>query len=121
MEGRRHRQLFAKRLHAAAGARLQRDLGKGARRRQDQQDAAVLLGLGGNVEAECERLLPYTPATNLLYGLREAIAMLLEEGLEAVFARHQRLAAAARTAVQHWGLEVLCLEPSDIHRCSPRC
>ena len=39
---------------------------------------------------------PYTPATNLLYGLREAIAMLLEEGLENVFARHQRLAAATR-------------------------
>src|SRR5437667_12441816 len=39
--------------------------------------------------------------------------MLLEEGLDAVFARHQRLAAATRTAVQHWGLEVLCLEPSE--------
>jgi alanine-glyoxylate transaminase/serine-glyoxylate transaminase/serine-pyruvate transaminase len=56
---------------------------------------------------------PYTPATNLLYGLREAIAMLLEEGLEEVFARHQRLAAAARTAVEHWGLEVLCQEPAE--------
>jgi alanine-glyoxylate transaminase / serine-glyoxylate transaminase / serine-pyruvate transaminase len=56
---------------------------------------------------------PYTPATNLLYGLREAIAMLLEEGLEAVFARHKRLAAATRAAVTHWGLEVLCLEPSE--------
>jgi alanine-glyoxylate transaminase / serine-glyoxylate transaminase / serine-pyruvate transaminase len=56
---------------------------------------------------------PYTPATNLLYGLREAISMLLEEGLEAVFARHQRLAAATREAVTHWGLEVLCLEPSE--------
>src|SRR3954462_15294133 len=56
---------------------------------------------------------PYTPATNLLYGLREAIAMLLEEGLDAVFARHQRLAAATRAAVTHWGLEVLCLEPSE--------
>jgi alanine-glyoxylate transaminase/serine-glyoxylate transaminase/serine-pyruvate transaminase len=56
---------------------------------------------------------PYTPATNLLYGLREAIAMLLEEGLENVFARHQRLAAAARAAVTHWGLEVLCQEPKD--------
>src|SRR3954469_22575609 len=56
---------------------------------------------------------PYTPATNLLYGLREAIAMLLEEGLDAVFARHQRLAAATRAAVRHWGLEVLCLEPSE--------
>jgi len=56
---------------------------------------------------------PYTPATNLLYGLREAIAMLLEEGLENVFARHQRLAAATRAAVTHWGLEVLCQEPAE--------
>lgn len=56
---------------------------------------------------------PYTPATNLLYGLREAIRMLLEEGLANVFARHQRLAAATRTAVSHWGLEVLCREPKD--------
>src|SRR5438270_5597861 len=56
---------------------------------------------------------PYTPATNLLYGLREAIAMLLEEGLEAVFARHKRLAAATRAAVAHWGLEVLCLNPAE--------
>ena len=56
---------------------------------------------------------PYTPATNLLYGLREAIAMLLEEGLDKVFARHQRLAPATRTAVNHWGLEVLCQEPRE--------
>jgi len=56
---------------------------------------------------------PYTPATNLLYGLREAIAMLQEEGLENVFARHRRLAAAARAAVTHWGLEVLCLDPAE--------
>jgi alanine-glyoxylate transaminase/serine-glyoxylate transaminase/serine-pyruvate transaminase len=56
---------------------------------------------------------PYTPATNLLYGLREAIAMLLEEGLDNVFARHRRLAAATRAAVDHWGLEVLCQEPKD--------
>ncbi|MEH2536516.1 MULTISPECIES: pyridoxal-phosphate-dependent aminotransferase family protein [unclassified Bradyrhizobium] len=56
---------------------------------------------------------PYTPATNLLYGLREAVAMLLEEGLDKVFARHQRLAAATRAAVNHWGLEVLCQEPRD--------
>src|SRR5256885_3440597 len=56
---------------------------------------------------------PYTPATNLLYGLREAIAMLLEEGLDNVFARHQRLAAATRAAVNHWGLEVLCPEPQE--------
>jgi alanine-glyoxylate transaminase/serine-glyoxylate transaminase/serine-pyruvate transaminase len=56
---------------------------------------------------------PYTPATNLLYGLREAIAMLLEEGLDNVFARHKRLAAATRAAVTHWGLEVLCQEPAE--------
>jgi alanine-glyoxylate transaminase / serine-glyoxylate transaminase / serine-pyruvate transaminase len=56
---------------------------------------------------------PYTPATNLLYGLREAITMLLEEGLDKVFSRHQRLAAATRAAVNHWGLEVLCQEPRE--------
>jgi len=56
---------------------------------------------------------PYTPAINLLYGLREAVAMLLEEGLDHVFARHKRLAAATRAAVTHWGLEVLCEEPSE--------
>ncbi len=51
---------------------------------------------------------PYTPATNLLYGLVEAIDMLHEEGLENVFARHARHAAATRAAVRAWGLEVLC-------------
>src|SRR5688572_4904689 len=57
---------------------------------------------------------PYTPATNLLYGLREALAMLLdEEGLDAVFARHQRHAEATRRAVRAWGLEVLALDPRE--------
>ncbi|WCS26695.1 alanine--glyoxylate aminotransferase family protein [Methylobacterium sp. NMS14P] len=56
---------------------------------------------------------PYTPATNLLYGLREAIAMMREEGLPAVFTRHERLAKATRAAVQGWGLEVLCEEASE--------
>ena len=56
---------------------------------------------------------PYTPATNLLYGLREAIQMLQEETLEAVFARHNRHAAATRAAVQTWGLEVLALDPRE--------
>jgi alanine-glyoxylate transaminase/serine-glyoxylate transaminase/serine-pyruvate transaminase len=57
---------------------------------------------------------PYTPATNLLYGLREALKMLLdEEGLERVFARHARLAAAARAAVKAWGLEILCRCPEE--------
>jgi len=56
---------------------------------------------------------PYTPATNLLYGLHEALTMLLEEGLDHVFARHQRLAAATRAAVRAWGLEILCQEPAE--------
>jgi len=56
---------------------------------------------------------PYTPATNLLYGLREALAMLEEEGLENVFARHQRHAEATRRAVRAWGLEVLASNPTE--------
>jgi alanine-glyoxylate transaminase/serine-glyoxylate transaminase/serine-pyruvate transaminase len=56
---------------------------------------------------------PYTPSTNLLYGLREALAMLEEEGLDNVFARHQRHAAATRAAVQAWRLEILCQDPRD--------
>jgi alanine-glyoxylate transaminase/serine-glyoxylate transaminase/serine-pyruvate transaminase len=57
---------------------------------------------------------PYTPATNLLYGLREALKMLLdEEGLDAVFARHQRHAEATRRAVRGWGLEVFALDPRE--------
>lgn len=51
---------------------------------------------------------PYTPATNLLYGLNEAVDMLHEEGLDNVFARHARHGQAARAAVRQWGLEVLC-------------
>ena len=56
---------------------------------------------------------PSTPATNLLYGLHEALAMLREEGLPAVFARHQRHAEATRRAVRGWGLEVLCRNPAE--------
>ena len=55
-----------------------------------------------------EGQFPYTPSTNLLYGLQTALDMLLEEGLENVFSRHLRLAEAARCAVRAWGLEILC-------------
>jgi len=54
---------------------------------------------------------PYTPAVNLLFGLRAAIAMLEEEGLENVFARHKRHSAATRAAVKAWGLETQCQDP----------
>ena len=56
---------------------------------------------------------PYTPATNLLYGLREALRMLQEEGLPQVFARHTRLAEATRAAVRGWGLELLPADPAE--------
>jgi alanine-glyoxylate transaminase/serine-glyoxylate transaminase/serine-pyruvate transaminase len=56
---------------------------------------------------------PYTPATNLLYGLREALHMLHEEGLENVFARHARHGDATRRAVRAWGLEILCSNPQE--------
>ena len=56
---------------------------------------------------------PYTPATNLLYGLREALRMLDEQGLANVFARHDRFAEATRRAVRAWRLEVLCAEPRE--------
>jgi alanine-glyoxylate transaminase/serine-glyoxylate transaminase/serine-pyruvate transaminase len=56
---------------------------------------------------------PYTPPTNLLYGLRESIRMLEEEGLRNVFARHDRLAEATRRAVRAWGLEILCANPEE--------
>jgi alanine-glyoxylate transaminase/serine-glyoxylate transaminase/serine-pyruvate transaminase len=56
---------------------------------------------------------PYTPATNLLYGLREAVRMLMDEGLANVFARHQRFGEATRRAVSAWGLEVLCADPEE--------
>ena len=56
---------------------------------------------------------PYTPATNLLYGLREAIALLHEEGLENIFARHTAHARATRSAVRAWGLDILCADPAE--------
>jgi alanine-glyoxylate transaminase / serine-glyoxylate transaminase / serine-pyruvate transaminase len=56
---------------------------------------------------------PYTPPTNLLYGLREALDILFEEGLENVFARHDRYAEATRQAARAWGLEVLCENPEE--------
>ena len=56
---------------------------------------------------------PYTPSTNLLFGLRESLQMLCEEGLDNVFARHERLAEATRRAVRSWSLEILCADPEE--------
>ncbi len=63
------------------------------------------------IEMNATGYWPYTPNTNLLYGLAEALDMILGEGLDNVFARHIRLAAACREAVKAWGLEVQCVDP----------
>ena len=84
-------------------------------------DKALAASLGANLpraywnwqdmlDANNNGFFPYTPATNLLYGLREALSMLLDEGLENVFERHRRLAEATRCAVAAWQLELLCLD-----------
>ncbi len=86
-----------KALKAAEGARLPRSY-------WDWQDM-LAANQGG--------FFPYTPATNLLFGLKEAIAILLEEGLDEVFARHARHGAATRAAVRAWGLELLCVDPGE--------
>ncbi|MGZ5649986.1 MAG: pyridoxal-phosphate-dependent aminotransferase family protein [Usitatibacter sp.] len=65
------------------------------------------------ITANADGWFPYTPAPNLLYGLRESIHMLEEEGFENVFARHDRHAEATRRAVRAWGLEVLCQNPDQ--------
>ncbi|HEX7124374.1 MAG TPA: aminotransferase class V-fold PLP-dependent enzyme [Thermodesulfobacteriota bacterium] len=65
------------------------------------------------IEQNQKGFFPYTPATNMLYGLREALDMLFEEGLEQVFARHARLADGVRAAVRAWGLEILCQDPAE--------
>lgn len=65
------------------------------------------------IEQNKKGFFPYTPATNMLYGLREALDMLFEEGLEEVFARHAFLADGVRAAVRAWGLEILCQDPAE--------
>jgi len=68
------------------------------------------------IEINKQGTFPYTPATNLLFALKEAIAMLEEEGLDNVFLRHKRHGAATRAAAKVWGLELVCLDP---HAYSP--
>ncbi len=67
----------------------------------------------GMLETNPGGFFPYTPATNLLYGLREALLMLEEEGLDAVFARHDRFATATRKAAAEWGYELLALDERE--------
>ena len=68
---------------------------------------------GAMIKANADGYFPYTPSTNLLYALDEALLMMEEEGLDQVFARHDRLAEATRRAATAWGLELQCAVPSD--------
>src|SRR5690242_11982800 len=68
---------------------------------------------GEMLASNASGFFPYTPATNLLYGMHEALDMLFAEGLDRVFARHTRLAEATRRAVRAWGLEILCADPAE--------
>jgi alanine-glyoxylate transaminase/serine-glyoxylate transaminase/serine-pyruvate transaminase len=76
-------------------------------------DARSFWDWGEMIATNAKGFFPYTPATNLLYGLAEAIDMLHEEGLDQVFARHARHAEATRRAVAAWGLEVFCTNSRD--------
>lgn len=89
--------ISAKALEAAATARLPRSYWDWAAMRANNEKG----------------YFPYTPSTNLLYGLREALAMLEEEGLDNVFRRHMRHGRAARAAVDAWGLELQCAVPEQ--------
>lgn len=72
---------------------------------------APYFGWSDMLAANANGFFPYTPATGLMYGLEEALKMFNEEGAEACFARHERLAEATRAAVNHWGLEIVCRDP----------
>jgi len=87
----------AKALSAAQGAKLPRSY-------WDWREMLAINASG---------YFPYTPATNLLYGLHEALEMLFEEGLANVFARHDRFAEATRRAARAWGLEILCADSAE--------
>ena len=89
--------ISAKALAAAKSARLPRSY-------WDWGDQLAISGTG---------YFPYTPATNLLYGLHESLDMILSEGLDNVFVRHERLAEATRRAVRAWDLTILCADPAE--------
>jgi alanine-glyoxylate transaminase/serine-glyoxylate transaminase/serine-pyruvate transaminase len=71
----------------------------------------IFFDFGDMSKANATGYFPYTPALSMLYGLRESLAMLLEEGLENVFARHHRLAEGTRAAVKAWGLTLCAKDP----------
>jgi alanine-glyoxylate transaminase/serine-glyoxylate transaminase/serine-pyruvate transaminase len=115
MAHRRHCSRIAKGTDAALRASLStRSAPKPSIAAKTSTLPEELLALGRYAVEQYHRLLPCTlPQPNLLFGLREALCMLEEEGLENVFRRHLRLAEATRRAVGAWGLELLAANPSE--------
>ena len=107
---RRHR--LAEGPHAAGRPRHRLRQPEGARRSTIRPSCrACFFDFGDMRKANATGYFPYTPSLPMLYGLRESLAMLLEEGLENVFARHHRLAEGTRAAVKAWGLELCARAP----------
>jgi alanine-glyoxylate transaminase/serine-glyoxylate transaminase/serine-pyruvate transaminase len=111
MGRRRHRGRLPEGIDAAPRPRLQRRDEKALAASKQARLAKSYFGWEEMLSANEDGFFPYTPATNLLYGLAETIDMLHEEGLERVFARHDRHAEGVRRAVRAWGLEIWCKEP----------
>ena len=84
---------------------------KALARREQAKLPRVFFDLGDMIKANSTGYFPYTPSLPLLYGLRESLAVLAEEGLENVFARHHRLAEGTRAAVKAWGLSLCAKAP----------
>ena len=99
-------------LDAAAGPRVQRDFRRRRwRRSKTSKMPRSYWDWEEMLKANESGFFPYTPATNLLYALHEALLMIEEEGLQNIFARHERYGDATRAAVRAWGLDILCEEP----------
>ena len=113
MGRRRHGRRLAEGPDAAAGPGFNARQQEGARGREDGEAPRAYWGWEEIIASNANGYWPYTPATNLLYGLAEAIDLLLAEGLDNVFARHHRHAEATRRAVRAWGMEVLCQNPAE--------
>jgi alanine-glyoxylate transaminase/serine-glyoxylate transaminase/serine-pyruvate transaminase len=84
---------------------------KALAKRESAKSPRVFFDFGDMIKANATGYFPYTPALPLLYGLRESLDMLFEEGLENVYARHHRLAEGVRAAVHAWGLALCAKEP----------
>ena len=112
MGRRRHDQRLAEGPDAAAGHQLQRAVAAALEASKTAKLPRSFWAWDEIVEMNKDGYWPYTPNTNLLYGLSEALDMLLGEGLDQVFARHQRWAAGVRAAVDAWGLPIQCADPA---------